>query len=67
MDSHMRSAGDERQRGPWTQEKGDKEATLVMVRMRQGSEDDQKAEGMREFIELCGMKFGLERKKEPGG
>lgn len=26
--------------------------------MREGSNDDSRAEGMREFIELCQMKFG---------
>ncbi|WPH03402.1 Hypothetical protein R9X50_00628200 [Acrodontium crateriforme] len=47
----------DRQRGPWTQEKGDKEALSTIQKMRQGAEDDERAEGMREFAELCRMTF----------
>lgn len=50
-----------RQHGPWTQEKGDKEALAVMKKMRSGAEEDVRAEGMREFIQLCHMKFGTDR------
>ncbi|KAK5119281.1 hypothetical protein LTR85_007637 [Meristemomyces frigidus] len=55
-------ANEDRQHGPWTQEKGDKEGLAVIKKMRQGDEEDEKAEGMREFVELCLMKFGPERK-----
>lgn len=48
---------DDRQRGPWTQEKGDKQALNLVHRMRIGSEDEL-VEGMSEFIELCQIKFG---------
>ena len=37
---------------------------MMLKKMRQGDEDDAKAEGMREFIELCLMKFGPERRVE---
>ena len=30
----------------------------VVKKMRQGDEDDARAEGMREFVELCLIKFG---------
>lgn len=46
---------EDRQRGPWTQEKGDKEALEVIKRTRKGNDDAN--EGMREFIELCQIKF----------
>ncbi|KAK3721711.1 hypothetical protein LTR37_002876 [Vermiconidia calcicola] len=48
---------EERQRGPWTQEKGDKEGLGVIKKMRE-SGDEEDGEGLREFIELCGIKFG---------
>ncbi len=49
----------EREHGPWTQAKGDKEALSVIKNMRKdGSEKDDLCEGMREFIELCQIKFG---------
>lgn len=50
---------DDRQHGPWTQEKGDKEALAVVKKMREGdgSSEDEAAEGMREFVELCQIKF----------
>ncbi|KAK6396084.1 hypothetical protein LTR65_010194 [Meristemomyces frigidus] len=57
-------ANEDRQHGPWTQEKGDKEGLVVVKKMRLGNEDDAKAEGMREFLELCQMKFGPDRKAE---
>ncbi|KAK5136829.1 hypothetical protein LTR08_001751 [Meristemomyces frigidus] len=57
---------DDRQHGAWTREKGDKEALAVVKKMRQGGEDDAKAEGMREFLELCLMKFGPDRALEDG-
>ncbi|KAK3684501.1 hypothetical protein LTR37_020213 [Vermiconidia calcicola] len=53
---------EERQRGPWTQEKGDKEALGVIKKMREG--DEEAGEGLREFIELCGIKFGGEKREE---
>ena len=50
---------DERQRGPWTQDKGDKEALAVIKKMREGREgEDDAAEGMREFVELCRLRYG---------
>ena len=49
---------EERQHGAWTQEKGDKEALLVLKKMKQAGEDEERAEGMREFVELCSMRFG---------
>lgn len=53
---------EDRQHGQWTQEKGDKEGLAVIKKMRQGGgEEDEKAEGMREFVELCLMKFGPDR------
>ena len=52
---------DERQRGPWTQDKGDKEALAVIKKMREGREgEDDAAEGMREFVELCRLRYGGE-------
>lgn len=57
--SKTQSASDERERGPWTQAKGDKEALLVIKRMREGrGELDVASEAMKEFTELCQMKFG---------
>ncbi|KAK4555569.1 hypothetical protein LTR86_007322 [Recurvomyces mirabilis] len=52
---------EERQRGAWTQDKGDKEAMLAIKKMKTGEERDENAEGMREFVELCQMRFGLGR------
>jgi hypothetical protein len=49
---------EERQRGMWTREKGDKEALSVMKKMRSGKADDDRAEGVREFVRLVGMRFG---------
>ena len=37
---------------------------MMVKKMRQGDEEDAKAEGMREFIELCLMKFGPDKKVE---
>jgi len=50
----------------WTREKGDKEALQVMQKMRGGKEDDDRAEGVREFVRLVGLRFGsgAEEKKE---
>ena len=50
----------DRQHGAWTQEKGDKEALSVVKKMRNGA-GEEKAEGMKEFNELCQMKFGQGR------
>lgn len=50
----------DRERGPWTSEKGDKEALSVMQKMHNGIGDGgDAAEGMREFIALCRIKFAL--------
>lgn len=52
---------DEREKGLWTREKGDKEALHVMKTFRGGRDADQgddSAEGMREFIALCRLRFG---------
>lgn len=55
------TVGDEREYGPWTQTKGDKEALSVIKKMRgEGSELDDVSEGMKEFVELCRIKFGGE-------
>lgn len=42
----------------WTKEKGDKEALSVVKNMRSGKEDDDRAEGLREFVRLVGIRFG---------
>ncbi|KAK3111088.1 hypothetical protein LTR53_014000 [Teratosphaeriaceae sp. CCFEE 6253] len=63
---------EDRQHGLWTQAKGDKEALLAVQKMRMGDgggggsggEVDDWAEGMREFVELCLMKFGDGRERE---
>lgn len=53
------TALEERQHGPWTQQKGDKEAMDVMKRIREsGGGEDEASEGMREFVELCQIRFG---------
>ncbi|KAK3675076.1 hypothetical protein LTR78_005010 [Recurvomyces mirabilis] len=57
----VEEASEERQRGAWTQDKGDKEALLAIKKMKTGGERDEKAEGMREFVELCQMRFGSGR------
>jgi len=49
---------EERQRGQWTKEKGEKEALAVMQKMRSGKADDDRAEGVREFVRLVAMRFG---------
>ncbi|KAI5369892.1 Putative Zinc finger HIT domain-containing protein [Septoria linicola] len=48
---------DERQRGPWTQSKGDKQGLEIMGKLR-ATHHLELSEGMREFIKLCSMKFG---------
>jgi hypothetical protein len=42
----------------WTREKGDKEALSVMKKMKSGTADDDRAEGVREFVRLVAMRFG---------
>ena len=42
----------------WTREKGDKEALSVMKKMKGGTADDDRAEGVREFVRLVAMRFG---------
>ncbi|RMX80169.1 hypothetical protein D0869_07754 [Hortaea werneckii] len=60
-----------RQHGVWTVEKGEKEALGTMRKMRRGGNSNQqqqqntgsgsdKAEGLREFVELCMLRFGPE-------
>lgn len=44
--------------GRWTREKGDKEALQVIQRMSDEKVEDDRAEGMREFIELIQMRTG---------
>lgn len=57
------SSRDEREHGAWTQAKGDKEALKVMKKMRgEGDEVANVNEGMREFVELCRIRFGDEQK-----
>nr|POE46991.1 hypothetical protein CFP56_00323 [Quercus suber] len=48
----------DRPRGLWTPEKGEKDGLTVIKRMREGPVDDERAEGLREFGELCRMRFG---------
>ena len=53
------SATDGREHGAWTHEKGDKEALKVMKQMRGTTNDsDEVSEGIREFVELCQIRFG---------
>jgi len=56
-----RSVQEERPHGPWTQEKGDKEALLIMKKMQEGLENDELSEGLREFVTLCQIKHGSDR------
>ncbi|SMQ46666.1 unnamed protein product [Zymoseptoria tritici ST99CH_3D7] len=46
------------QRGPWTQEKGDKFGLHYIHQMRNDERNDELAEGLNEFIELCQLRFG---------
>ncbi|RMZ14783.1 hypothetical protein D0864_00086 [Hortaea werneckii] len=63
-----------RQHGVWTAEKGEKEALGVMRRMRMGNQNGgggggDKAEGLKEFVELCILRFGSgesQREEEEG-
>lgn len=55
---------EERQHGSWTKEKGDKEALVVMKRMREGRLEDERAEGLREFVRLVGLRFGEGKQDE---
>ncbi|CAK4030557.1 Hypothetical predicted protein [Lecanosticta acicola] len=48
---------EERLRLPWNREKGDKQATEIIGSMRK-SANEEHAEGMGEFVQLCQMKFG---------
>ncbi|EME88071.1 uncharacterized protein MYCFIDRAFT_18109, partial [Pseudocercospora fijiensis CIRAD86] len=54
---HQQGEHDEKLRGPWTREKGDRQAQDVMHRLR-NVDDEEVSEGMVEFIKLCGIKFG---------
>ncbi|KAI7272279.1 hypothetical protein KC345_g7112 [Hortaea werneckii] len=64
-----------RQHGQWTVEKGEKEALGTMKRMRMGNQRNgggggggDKAEGLKEFVELCMLRFGPEasQRKDEG-
>lgn len=47
--------------GPWTPEKGAKQAVSVVQLMSEGSKnegDEEDAEAMSEFIALCQIRFG---------
>ena len=48
----------------WTREKGDKEALSVMKKMKNGTADDERAEGVREFVRLVAMRFGSEARED---
>jgi hypothetical protein len=48
---------DEMQYGPWSQEKGDKEGTDIIKKMRNAT-DNVHADGIEEFLQLCQMRFG---------
>ena len=53
----------EREYGAWTQAKGDKEALKAIKKMRgEDGEVDDLNEGMREFVELCRIRFGDEER-----
>ncbi|KAF2720643.1 hypothetical protein K431DRAFT_205900, partial [Polychaeton citri CBS 116435] len=53
---------DDRQMGVWTKEKGDKEGLGILRRGRAGgngrTDEEERAEGFREFVELCQLRFG---------
>ena len=59
---------EDREHGRWTQEKGDREAVKMIAKMREGSGDwrsaDEPAEGIREFVELVRMRFGVKEDVE---
>lgn len=65
--SYEASQAEEREYGRWTSEKGDREAVKMIGKMQEGSgnwrREDEPAEGMREFVELVRMRFGV---KEAG-
>lgn len=52
------ASDDDRQHGAWSREKGDKEALNVIKKARKVQDETELAEGMREFVELCRMRFG---------
>ncbi|RMY98231.1 hypothetical protein D0860_08545 [Hortaea werneckii] len=65
-----------RQHGVWTAEKGEKEALGVMRRMRSGNRGTtttsgggggDKAEGLKEFVEWCMLRFGPEESQRGEG
>lgn len=62
------SHSEDREHGRWTQEKGDREAVKMVSRMKDGSGDwrneDEPAEGIREFVELVKMRFGVKEDVE---
>lgn len=49
--------GDEKLRGPWNREKGDRQARDVLARLKQEG-DAEVSEGLAEFVTLCAIKFG---------
>nr|POE89291.1 hypothetical protein CFP56_76559 [Quercus suber] len=52
-------AQSDRPRGQWTDDKGKQDALTVIKRMREGADDDERAEALREFGELCRMSSNL--------
>ena len=57
---HQEDGREQREHGRWTQEKGDREASKVLAKMREGdgTDGDDVAEGVREFVELVRLRFG---------
>ncbi|GAB7362513.1 hypothetical protein MBLNU230_g2833t1 [Neophaeotheca triangularis] len=49
---------EDRQYGAWSREKGDKEALSIIKKARSEDDESEMAEGMREFVMLCRMRFG---------
>lgn len=48
---------EQRQHGPWTQSKGDKQGMDLLRKLR-GVSHPELSEGMLEFIRLCSLRFG---------
>lgn len=47
-----------REHGQWTKDKGDREALFVMKTVQNDIEDTTLSEGLQEFVELIGLRFG---------
>ena len=66
--AHEASQSQDREHGRWTSEKGDREAVNMITKMKDGNGDwrreDEPAEGMREFVELVRMRFGVKEDVE---